>query len=145
MRLLGLLLALALPGCALFPLGSGSSSYVAGVAPTDAPVLAEALAGVISQQLPPLSTTLALQKAPADNALTPVLEAALARAGFALADPAQAVPNTHTVRYQVTPLDNGLLLRVQIDATTEASRWYRRDSAGQLTPGSPLTVRLAAQ
>lgn len=147
MRVLVMTLALALNGCALFQRGA-SSSYVAGVSPTDAPVLADAMAGVIGQQLPPTSTTLALQpplQGQTDNALTPALTAALARAGFALADPAQPAPNTHSVRYRVTPLDSGLLLRVQLDADIEASRWYVRDRAGQLTPGSPTTVRVAAQ
>lgn len=131
---------LLLGGCA----GVGPrSSYVEAVAPADAPVLAADIAGFVAERLPAAATTLALD-APAgamsNDSLTPVLRGELRRIGFGVADAGQQAPGAHPLRYLVTPLDAGLLVRLHVDRTT-ASRLWLRNSAGTLQAGSPFTVR----
>jgi hypothetical protein len=134
---------LASGGCAVAPPGA---SYVAGVTPADAALLASDIADLIGRRLPAASSTLTPELPPesqAGNALTPALRARLAGAGFAIADPrTQKVPGAHSLRYLVTPLDGGMLVRLEVDRSA-ASRWYVRSSAGTLQPGSPFTVREA--
>jgi type IV secretion system protein TrbH len=135
---------LALGGCAAVQPGA---SYVAEVTPADAAVLASDMADLIGRRLPAASSTLAPEPPPASqagNALTPALRAALAEAGFALAESrTQTIPGAHSLRYLVTPLDGGLLVRLEIDRSA-ASRWYERSGAGTLQPGSPFTVQESA-
>ncbi|HYF90218.1 conjugal transfer protein TrbH [Azospirillum sp.] len=131
---------LLLGGCA----GVGPrSSYVEAVTPADAPVLVADIAGFVAERLPAAATTLALD-APAgamsSDSLTPVLRGELRRIGFGVADAGQKAPGAHPLRYLVTPLDAGLLVRLQVDRTT-ASRLWLRNSAGTLQAGSPFTVR----
>lgn len=133
-----LLAALALGGCALF---SPTPSWVEEVNEADATELADAITGFLKQQWPVASTTLVLEPPEqADNPLTPALEEALRQAGFALADPKAEVPGAHRLRYLVSPMGAGVLLRLQVDQT-EASRWFVRDRAGALEAASPFTVR----
>ena len=74
--------------------------------------------------------------------LTPAFTAALPRRGFAIAENGQtATPTTHRLRYWVTPLDNGDLVRLSIDDRTEASRFFVRNSRGGLQAGGPFMVR----
>ncbi|MCM8735488.1 conjugal transfer protein TrbH [Azospirillum sp. A1-3] len=131
---------LLLGGCA----GVGPrSSYVEAVTPADAPVLAADIAGFVAERLPAAATTLALD-APAgelaSDSLTPVLRGELRRIGFGVADAGQKAPGALPLRYLVTPLNAGVLVRLQVDRTT-ASRLWLRNSAGTLQAGSPFTVR----
>ena len=127
---------LLLGGCA----GVGPrSSYVEAVTPADAPVLAADIAGFVAERLPAAATTLALD-APAGDSLTPVLRGELRRIGFGVADAGQNASGAHPLRYLVTPLDAGVLVRLHVDRTT-ASRLWLRNSAGTLQAGSPFTVR----
>jgi hypothetical protein len=80
----------------------------------------------------------------ARNALTPSLASALRRHGFAVAEDGQTVPSgAHRLRYLVTPLDNGDLMRLTLDGATEGSRFFVRNSAGGLQSGGPFTVTQA--
>lgn len=129
---------MALAGCAT----DNKVSYVDGVQASDAPYLARSITEFVSQELPPAATTLAIQppqESQSGNALTPALHQQLASAGFGIASPDQHVPGAHTLRYLVSPLSGGLLVRLNFDMT-QANRWYVRNSAGQLQPGSPFTV-----
>ncbi|WP_227650638.1 hypothetical protein [Klebsiella pneumoniae] len=54
------------------------------------------------------------------------------------------VPAGVPLRYIASPLDSGVLLRLQYQGI-EASRYYPRGSNGQLLPGAPFTVRGGAQ
>jgi hypothetical protein len=141
-----LFVAASLVSCAIGP----DSSYVGELsAPGDAPILAAGMVEFVSTQLPAGSSTIALDPPPADqgsNALTPAFSAALRRRGFALADdrPA-ATPAAHHLRYWVTPLDNGDLVRLSIDSLTEASRFFLRNTRGDLQAGGPFMVRQNAE
>ena len=132
-----------LGGCAAGP----DSSYVGPIdTPADARVLASGLAEFLAAWLP-AAAMLALDPTPSGqdgNALTPALIATLRARGFAIADDRKAdKPGTHRVRYWVTPLDNGDLVRLTVDGT-EASRLFARNSDGTLQPAGPYTVRLDA-
>ena len=133
----------SIAACAL---GSGSS-YVDRVAtPADAKVLAGAMADFVAGRLPAGSSAVILDPTSyeqAANALTPAFVAALRDRGFAVADASQAAaPHTHRIRYLVTRLYNGDLLRVTIDGgAAEVSRLFVRNSAGDLQAGGPFTVR----
>ena len=139
------LVVLALAGCASV---APTASYVSDVSPADATPLASALAAYLGQQLPPATTTLVLQPPPpsqADNALTPALRGALSHAGFEVFEPSKDAPppaGAHPIRYQVTPLEGGVLVRLHYDRT-EAARWFARNRRGQLQAAGPFTVSAA--
>jgi len=137
-------LAALLTGCSFGP----NSSYVAQLQqPTDAQVLAKGIAAFVAMRLPAASSTVALDPTPSDqarNSLTPALASALRRRGFAVAENGQPVAaSTHHLRYLVTPLDNGDLVRLTLDGATEGSRFFVRNSAGGLQSGGPFTVTQA--
>jgi hypothetical protein len=141
-----LLASASLISCAIGP----DSSYVGELsAPGDAQILAAGMAEFVSTQLAAGSSTIALDPTPADqagNALTPAFAAALRRRGFAIEDNGQAAtPTRHRLRYWMTPLDNGDLVRLSIDDRTEASRFFVRNSHGGLQAGGPFMVRQNAE
>jgi hypothetical protein len=143
---LPLLMVVSLVSCTISP----DSSYVGELAaPDDAQILTAGMVEFVATQLPAGSTTIALDPTPADqasNAVTPAFTAALRRRGFAIADNGQvATPATHHLRYWVTPLDNGDLLRLSIDGRTEASRFFVRNSRSGLQAGGPFMVRQNAE
>lgn len=135
--------ALGLAGCAnMQPI---TASYVAPVALTDTAPLVAGITGFVGDHVPAGQSTLLLEPPPADqqaNALTPALTTALRTRGYAIAADAKAAPAAHHVRYLVTPLLNGLLVRVNIDQV-EGSQFFVRDTAGQLVASAPMAVRSA--
>lgn len=139
-HLLPLLAAGGLSACA----GIGpDTSYVSPLASAyDASVLAVGISSFVATRLPPLSTTLALDPTPEDqagNALTPFLADALRRRGFAIAG-ASSPPGAHTLRYWVTSFEGGgEVVRLRLDAQ-DASGFFARSTAGYLQSGGPFTV-----
>ena len=138
-------LAGAQAGCALGP----DSSYVAATGqPADARALADSMAGFVADHLPAASSTVALDPTPAaqaENATTSDLVEALRRRGFAVAEAGQPAPSAaHRLRYLVTPLDSGTLVRLTLDGRLSAARYFVRSSAGDLHAGGPYTVIQAA-
>ncbi len=131
------LATLMLNGCALL---SPKTSYVSDVSEADAAVLAKEITAFLGGQLPPAATNLVLQPPQFKNTLTPVLASELRGAGFGVAEPASAPADAHRTRYRVSAMDTGILLRLPYDQK-EASRWFARDSKGQLQAQSPFTVR----
>ena len=133
--------ATMLSGCAYDPDGS----YVEPLtAPADATVLAGAMTEFVSMRLPAARNALILQvtsAGQASNAVTPLLTDDLRRRGFALV--ADGTEGAHRVRYLVTPLDQGDLVRLSLDGgNTEASRFFVRTMAGALQAGGPFTIRM---
>ncbi|HEV2405513.1 MAG TPA: hypothetical protein VGR88_08680, partial [Ktedonobacterales bacterium] len=111
-----LFVACSLAACALGP----GNSYVGRVdTRADAQVLAGDMADFVAGQLPAASSSVVLDPTPSDQAgndLTPALVAALRDRGFAVADARQGgASGAHHIRYLVTRLDNGDLVRVTID------------------------------
>jgi hypothetical protein len=145
-RVLPLIAAVSLAACAL----DSGTSYVGQVAtPADARALADGMVEFVAVRLPAASSTVVLDPTPADqasNALTPAFVAALRDRGFAVADGQQAdTAGAHHIRYLVTPLDSGDLVRVMIDNRAEASRFFVRNTAGNLQAGGPFAVRQIAE
>ncbi len=115
----------------------------------DAQVLAGSISTFLAAQIPAAASTIALDPTPTDqdsNALTPVLAASLRQQGFAITTEANAAPGTpaqagHTLRYWITPMDSsGELVRLLLDGSKEASRFFVRNTAGTLQSGGPYTV-----
>ena len=131
-----------LSGCAI---GSDASYVTALSAPTDASILASGITEFTVMRLPAAQTVLVLDPPPDDqasNALTPLLTNDLHRRGFAIAAGSGAPPTSHQLRYLVTPLDGGDLMRVTLDGgSVEGSRYFVRNTAGTLQAGGPFAVR----
>lgn len=144
---LSLLVACSLAACAAGP----GNSYVGPVdTQADAQMLASDMADFVAGQLPAASSTVVLDPTPsgqASNDLTPAFVAALRDRGFAVADSRQGdASGAHHVRYLVTRLGNGDLVRVTIDGgAAEASRFFVRNAVGNLQAGGPFTVRQMAE
>ena len=137
-------LVVLLAGCAFGP----RSSYVTQLQqPGDAETLANSVADFVADRLPAASSTVALDPTPSDqsgNALTPALAGAIRRRGFAVAENGQSVKgNAHHLRYLITPLDNGDLVRLTLDDATEGARFFQRNTAGELHARGPFTVTQA--
>ena len=75
--------------------------------------------------------------------VTPALTTDLRSRGFAIADAAHP-GSARTISYLVSPLDGGVLIRISIDGTDQASEFMARDTAGKLEAGGPYTVREAS-
>ena len=133
-------IAAMLSACAYDP----DSSYVEPLtAPADATILASAMTKFVSARLPAAQTALILQATSdgqASNAVTLLLTDDLRKRGFALV--VDGTAGAHRVRYLVTPLDQGDLVRLSLDGgSTEASRFFVRNTAGTLQVGGPFTIR----
>lgn len=136
--------ALLLSACAT---SRPTMSYVEPtVTDSDAQTLASDTVEYLADPLPPARTTLLLDPPVSKNsdALTTVMMTSLRERGYgvALLDPqtGNASEDGVLLRYIASPLDSGVLLRLQFQGT-EASRYYPRGSDGQLLPGAPFTVR----
>ncbi|EGJ6041346.1 TPA: conjugal transfer protein TrbH [Escherichia coli] len=146
--LLPVVLALLVSACAST---RPTMSFVASeVTASDATVLAKDTATYLADPLPPAKTTVVLDP-PANKSadvMTPALIDALRAAGYGVVEAdRQNGPKAGEgtpVRYLVSPLENGVLLRLQY-LGTEASRFYPRTASGALVSAGPFTVRGAAQ
>jgi type IV secretion system protein TrbH len=139
-----LCVAALMTGCAVGP----DSSYVTPLQqPADAETLANDMAAFVAMRLPAASSTVALDPTPsgqAGNAVTPALVAALRHLGFGVAEEARTAPaGAHRLRYLVTALDNGDLVRLTLDDSAEGSRFFVRNTAGGLQSGGPFMVTQA--
>jgi hypothetical protein len=142
-----LIAALGLSACAT--LDGPQTSYVAPLQSpkADAYTLAGGICNFLTDDanLSPMNTTIAVAGAGKGDELAPTLADELRQSGFAVVSPGQPVPaGAKRLRYVVTPLLGGELLRVDIEAggITRASRYYLRDSAGYLQAGGPFTVQI---
>ena len=130
---------LVVAACAMDP----TSSYVGMVEhPGDVAVLSDGMASFVASHIP-VASAVALDPTPADqssNAVTPALATLLRNRGFTVADSAAPAAGVHRVRYLVTQLDGGDLVRVMIDANVGGARFFTRNTAGELQPGGPLTM-----
>lgn len=137
------LAAVALSACALDP----NSSYVTEVRhPSDPFVVSHVVAEFVAFRLPP-SSTVVLDPTPEDqagNTVTPALTRELQGHGFAVVEGNRpAPPGAHRLRYLVTQLDGGDLVRLTLDGTTEGARFLVRNTAGGLQSGGPYTMTKA--
>lgn len=136
--------ALLLSACAT---SRPTMSYVEpSVTATDSITLSREAVAYLADALPPARTTLVLDPPAAkdqDHLTAALLPALRARGyGVTLADSEDRPTGRAGValRYLASPLDGGVLMRLQYQGT-EASRYYPRGTNGLLLPGAPFTVR----
>lgn len=129
-----------LSGCATNP----ASSFVANsIRAVDANKIASDTVDYLSDELPPARTTLVIEPPQNSDVVTPVMLDKLRARGYGVTT---YVPKSGTIppvgtpfRYAVSPLDNGVWLRLNYSGK-EASRYYMRTTTG-LISNSPFTVR----
>ena len=137
--------ALALPLLAGCTTMTPMASYVSVTDAGDVTGVVPAIAGFVSDKLP--SSSRVLVEPPSAGGwdpVTPALINDLQSRGFAIAD-AQHPGGAHTISFTVSPLDTGVLVRISIDGTDDASQFLARGTAGKLQPGGPYTVREASR
>lgn len=145
--LFALAFALLLSACATT---RPTMSYVSPeLTDNDAAVLAGDTARHLADRLPPAKSTVVLDPpAGQSDVMTAALLAKLREAGYGVVEAdRQAGPKQGEgtpVRYLVSPLENGVVLRLQY-LGIEASRFYPRTANGALLSSGPFTVRGAAQ
>lgn len=135
---LPVLAAVALSACA------EDRSYVGPVRDAgDARVLAGGVAEFVSLRVRTPHSTVTLEPVPsaqADNAVTPEVVAALRRQGFGVAADRSVAAGLRSLRYVVTSLDEGELIRMTLDDAVRGARFFARNASGYLQTGGPFTV-----
>lgn len=123
--------AVALSACA-------GGSYVAAIStPREATPVADAIVDFTTAHLS--GGSIALDPAQAPNYVTPALMHGLKAAGFSVVKP--GTEGAHRLRYLVTPLDNGDLVRITLDDDAVGARFFARSRWG-LQAAGPFTVRV---
>jgi len=142
-----LLASFALGGCATT---RPSMSFVAPeVTASDAQALAGDVVTFLADPLPPAHTTLLLDP-PRDmtDALTAAMTEQLRARGYGIAIVPERGPvptgQGSALRYLASPLDNGIVLRLQY-AGHEATKLYPRTTDGKLLTSGPFTLREVGQ
>jgi hypothetical protein len=125
------LLSLSITACA--PI-SPNQAYVEGVSSQDAALISQVMTTYVASQLPAASTTLVVASTAQgndNNPLTSTLIQSLRNKGFAVASTNESQALFHQLSYWVTPLDNGILLRLRLDNNL-ISWWFPKDADGAL-------------
>lgn len=118
-------------------------SWVTPLNSEQAKTLASSITNFLVREMPPESTTLLLaipSKSQAHNPLTEHLTENLRRAGFALVDRQQQASQAQLVRYEVSQLDSGFWVKLQLP-NLESNRFYTLTPDNQIMAASPFTVR----
>lgn len=132
---LGLLAALG--ACATTGM---QASYVAPLSSdNDEDVVASDIAAFVADQMPAGTAKVVVYPAPGNDTLVPKLLPALQAQGLVIEAGKNASPDVHQLRYQVDPLEQGELVRIEADRST-AAQLLTRDSAGSLEPSGPFTL-----
>ena len=126
---------LLLAGCAT----GIPNSYVEAVTSQDAKTIGEGIVAFVRDRQKPAAGPIALEVPEDDVLLAPEIKAALESAGYKVSGPGAR----HRLRYQVTPLGTGMLVRLSLDGG-DAARFYQRN-LGTLAPNGPFTLREAAR
>lgn len=141
--LLPLLGALGLSACAAVP--TPSSSYIgSAMSNADAGVIAAAITSFVQTHVPAASSTVAIDPATVaigsdlTSPLPGLVTSDIRKAGYGVAAPGVTVPGAHTVRYLVTPLNGGLLLRVAVDQA-QGAQVFGTTAQGMIAAASPVT------
>lgn len=125
---------LLVSGCA-----SGLRSYVETITPDDAKAVGAGVVSFVQSRENPAAGAIALEGPANDALLGPEIQSELEAAGYKV----ESDNARHRLRYQVTTLDNGLLVRLSLDGG-DAARFYER-AFGTLSPSGPFTFREAGR
>ena len=104
--------------------------------------LSEIVAQWVQTQIPDRKIPLILAEPPqrqAGSAFIPSLTYALQQRGYTIAGNNALAPNAARIRYRISTLNLGLLMRIKIN-TQEASRLYTRSNSGVLIAASPIST-----
>lgn len=117
---------------------TGPASHV-GAALTEpaAQALAADAARFATVRLPPTVAGVSLATAPDDTTLAPAILTALRGAGLTARADDAVLP--HRLAYAVVPLDDGVVLRLDLDRAT-AARPFKKGRGGDLRAAGPMTV-----
>lgn len=128
-------------GCSTFPMlkqnaNSPIASYVAPeISLSDSEKIAKDMAAFLSMQLPPAKTTIAVSPAP--TLFHEMLFDELAWRGFGVVEYAEE--DAVSLRYFLTPLDQGVLVRMRFNDS--AASWFYSRTSNALSIGSAFAVR----
>lgn len=120
-------------------------SYVApGLSAADAETIATDSVAHLASALPPAKTTIILDPQRSDI-LTVAMQEKLSARGFGVvmhnkANKGSDEQQGTQLRYISTPLEHGYALRLQYN-NTEATRYYPRTTAGDITAVAPFVIR----
>lgn len=118
-------------------------SWVSGVTDAQSAQLARSISAYVAELLPSNSTSLLLApppKAQKHNPLTQALTDTLQQAGFKLVESKSQAPNAHVLLYQISQLNNGIWLKVQLNHI-EANRFYAINTDENLVEDAPFSIR----
>lgn len=118
-------------------------SYVSKeISVSDSEIVGEDMAAFLSSQLPAAKTTLYIELL--NSVVSAVLVNELTEKGFGILETKPAEGSAVELRYFVTPLDNGILVRMRYQDKI-SSRYYGRQADGKLFSSSKIAVREAAK
>jgi len=145
----GILACALLGGCAVDRTGAPFSYVSPDVLQNDARAVAADATTHLAQQLAPAKTTIILYpgKPSRDTAIAALADELRAFGfGVALSSPGKDAPAVAGVplRYLVSPLDGGLVVRLQY-MQREDARFYARAADGSLVAPAPFSVRESVQ
>jgi hypothetical protein len=124
-----------------------NTSWVDDMPEQHAASIAEMIATLAVERIPPGSKPLRLAPAPltqSGSTLTASLTSALKARGYQLATEETDGEDHHSLRYLVTAYEEGYLLRVTAGGT-ETSTLLKPGAVGQLIATAPLSVRETTQ
>ncbi len=120
-------------------------SYVApGLNTQDAETIANDSVAHLAKAFPPAKTTIIIDPK-RNDILTKTLQEKLALQGFGVVElknikATEEVAQGTLLRYISTPIEYGYALRLQYN-NIEATRYYPRTTAGDITPVAPFIIR----
>jgi hypothetical protein len=142
--LLAVCIALSLTSCAhieaLRAKNTSASYVVQEMSESDSEIIGEDMAKFLASQFPAAKTAIYVE--PSDTLVHEVLMEELTEMGFGIL-PLKPEPGAYvTLQYFVTPLDNGMLVRMRYSDRV-SSRYYGRKSDGSLYASGKIAVREA--
>jgi hypothetical protein len=143
----GFLIMIAIASLSACGLIRSNASWVDDMPQQHAASIAEIIATLTVERIPPGSKPLRLAPAPltqSGDTLTASLTSALEAKGYRLVTEESEGEDHHSLRYLVTAYQNGYLLRVTAGGT-ETSTLLKPGADGQPIATAPLSVRETAQ
>ncbi|WP_026471936.1 hypothetical protein [Alkanindiges illinoisensis] len=136
---LALIVALGQTGCVNQPINQGS--YTSGVTAANTEILADAIARYVAYKLPAANSTVNVIPARQKDRLATALTANLKNRGFGIADGTAPNPSAVPLAYQVTPLENGLLIVIRLNGQEVTNMLIRDTQTKQWSLLNSYTVK----
>lgn len=147
-RLAAAAVAVSVAACSTVGAGPGAipggreaeSSVAQGLSAADARAVSSSIVDFVSLRVAASAGPVRLVPPRGDGLLTPLLEEDLRSGGYQLSADRGAAK--HSLAYQVSQMDGGVLVRLNLDRRLTAARYLARDAkmGGGLRPAGPYTV-----